>query len=159
MRSEFVPKENPEQVAAFEYYCALGRKRSYKKVAEKFEVSKKTIAEWAQKFDWQRRIEKRNREINSELEKEVKKRNMAHKEELIEDVENALKIIRTSISENLKLIKNKKIEFEEIKSTKQFVQLAAALDKLDKLNLTLIEEIEGKDKTITLTLPDDLDMM
>jgi len=34
MRTEFVSKEDPEQVKAFEYYCTLGRKRSYKKVAD-----------------------------------------------------------------------------------------------------------------------------
>ena len=157
MRTEFVSKEDPEQVKAFEYYCTLGRKRSYKKVAEKFEVSKKTIAEWAQKFNWQRRVQVRNTEINRELEKEGKKRNMDYKEELIQDVDNVSEIIRTSILTTLELIKNEQIEFETIKSTNQFLQLAGALDRLTKLKLMLLEEIEGKEKTITLLLPDDLD--
>jgi len=83
---------------------------------------------------------------------------MDYKEELIQDVDNVSEIIRTSILTTLELIKNEQIEFETIKSTNQFLQLAGALDRLTKLKLMLIEEIEGKEKTITLLLPDDLDI-
>lgn len=56
---------------AFEFYYALGEKRSYKQVAERFGTSKTTVYNWANRYNWAERIEQRDIEIARQLEQKT----------------------------------------------------------------------------------------
>lgn len=56
---------------AFEFYFALGVKRSYQAVAEKFGVSKKTVVAHALKDGWQKRISEREQKAQAQTEKKA----------------------------------------------------------------------------------------
>jgi transposase len=47
---------------AFECYYALGSRRSYRVVADEFQVSPSTIKNWSRDFKWRQRIEEREAE-------------------------------------------------------------------------------------------------
>ncbi|MCB9833803.1 MAG: hypothetical protein H6807_15180 [Planctomycetes bacterium] len=53
---------------AFEYYFGLGAGRSYRSVADHFEVSKSTVANLAAKEDWPRLVAEREQKAKSQAE-------------------------------------------------------------------------------------------
>jgi len=50
------PVENEDQKRVFEYYLALGDKRTIPKVAEYFSIKKETVYQWGRKFGWGRKV-------------------------------------------------------------------------------------------------------
>lgn len=55
---------------AFEYYYSLGHKRTFKKVADAFYKSERTIALWAKSFNWKERIKILDAKAKMESEKQ-----------------------------------------------------------------------------------------
>lgn len=167
-----IKQETPTNAEAFEYYFTIGDNRSYEKTAEHFKVTKTTIQNWAESFNWQQRVELRNKEINKAIEERSKKENIEQKAKMIADVDAALTIYRQALSENLNIIKkqlekiakslqedpNKPVEliFDRIKNTKQFSELARSLDQIMTLRMKLTGDIIQKE--LTIKLPDDIDI-
>jgi hypothetical protein len=63
-----IEKERHKQ--AFKYYCSLGLKRSYRRVADKMKVSVSTIKNWSRDFRWKQRVEEwdaKNTKIITEI--------------------------------------------------------------------------------------------
>lgn len=52
--------ENAKQEAALDYYYDQGYKRTYAAVAEKFNVSIRTIKNWSHLYGWRERIDQRD---------------------------------------------------------------------------------------------------
>jgi len=48
---------------AFEVYCSLGARRSYRRVAEQLGVSVSSVKAWARQGKWQQRLQEREAEI------------------------------------------------------------------------------------------------
>ena len=69
-------KEKLKHKKAFEFFYSLGGEPSDKnvrEVAEKCQVSERTIWRWYKKFNWKERVEQRNIENAKKLKREVDK--------------------------------------------------------------------------------------
>lgn len=58
------PNERLIQRQAFEYYYYMGTERTLDKVAKKFNIGRRTVADWSTKFEWIDRIEARDVELS-----------------------------------------------------------------------------------------------
>lgn len=61
-------EETPEQKHAFEVYLTMGDDRSYRKLAKSLNKGITTISNWAKWYDWQTRIDERNKQIDAIVE-------------------------------------------------------------------------------------------
>ena len=77
-------KEHHKQ--AFEYFYALGSRRTYRPVASKYQVSVSTIKNWSRDFKWRLRIEERDAETTKEFAEKVKTKTA-------DELERALKLL------------------------------------------------------------------
>ena len=55
--------EREHHKKAFEYYYALGEKRSHQQVAKKMKVSLSSVKLWGGKFNWKGRVQQREAEV------------------------------------------------------------------------------------------------
>ena len=104
---------------AFGYYLSLGAGRSYEAVAQKYKVSKKAVTNAAAREEWQKRIEK--------IEREARERTDQQAVETLEQT-NArhLKVLR--------FIQNKAIE------TLKSMPIGTAMEAVRAYSLTLEKE-------------------
>lgn len=117
------PGETPLHMKAFEYYYSLGDIRSLSKVAEQFGVTRATVTRWNRKFNWQERIQERDRKVEQLLE-----------EEAIQDAKAAKQQYRAIIQATVR-------KFVEKLSTGQIeVKKIEDLERLVKLDLLLMGE-------------------
>lgn len=79
--------EGKKHFAAFEFYWGLGDDRSLLAVAKQFSVSETAAKQWSQAFDWQRRIDERERRIAEMISQKAE-------EDALEVRERALKLCR-----------------------------------------------------------------
>jgi len=63
LKADHLAIEQEHQKKAFEYYVALGEKRSFTPVAEYAGVSLSTVKLWSRSFGWVQRIRERDAEI------------------------------------------------------------------------------------------------
>ena len=63
MRNQLLAKEQPRQEQAIEYYCSLGERRNYARVAAEFSVSLSSVKLWARSFRWRQRVKDRDIQI------------------------------------------------------------------------------------------------
>jgi transposase len=61
-------EESAEQKNAFEVYFLMGDDRSYRKLAKQLNKGVTTISNWAKWFDWQTRIETREKAVDQIVE-------------------------------------------------------------------------------------------
>ena len=66
-------KETQRHKDAFEYYYALGYKRSCPQVGRKFAVSDNSAKKWHKAFNWSERIMLRDTKISKNVEKKILK--------------------------------------------------------------------------------------
>ena len=159
--------EKPHQLAAFTYYYSMGNLRSMRKTAEHEKVSLTTIRRWSQQFNWKERIEIKDTKFAKQAEQKVDDKNEAMKGRILNDVDGALGILRAAMVEKMKYMEvenNKaKVEnrlpqnFDDMKSTKEILDISKSLKELVMLRGTLTGEIDSK--IITLRLPDELSDM
>jgi hypothetical protein len=88
---------------AFEYYFGLGADRSYRAVAEKFHVAKKTVVATAKREGWQERIAQRDQAATKRAEDRVVESLTAMKD-------RHLRMIRAVQSKALDALKNMPID-------------------------------------------------
>lgn len=101
---------------AFEYYYMLGPERSLGKVASRFDVSRPTVTVWAQKLNWdQRIIDRDNKNMQT-----IRERN---DEDVVESMESYRKIIRASVGDYIKRLKDGKVKIDTVKDFAQLVKL------------------------------------
>lgn len=62
--------EKAQHLQAFERYYAMGTKRSYTKLAEELEVHPNTVGGWAKDFNWDAKIEQRDRVYVEKLQRD-----------------------------------------------------------------------------------------
>ena len=62
-------KETKRHHDAFLFYYELGDKRSLAKVGREFKVSEQSTTKWSRAFDWQKRIQEKNKRIAAIQEK------------------------------------------------------------------------------------------
>lgn len=108
--------ETSKHLDAFEYYYLLGEDRSYAKVAEQFKVSNKTVADWAGKFSWQRRVVEREHKIAMQLQRETDK-------QILADRKAYRNIIKASIETYVEALKAGKIKVNKVSDLKLLMDM------------------------------------
>ena len=61
-QSNHLQTEQERHRKAFELYCALGERRTYRQLAAQLGVSVSTVKLWSRSFNWQGRIRERDAE-------------------------------------------------------------------------------------------------
>ena len=120
---------------AFEYYYALGEKRSFRLVQGEYKVSNKTIASWGKAFNWQERIQQRDIEVSKGLEKKTNK-------EIINDKANYVRIIKEAMRQFEENLNKKKVPLESTQD----------IERLAKLHLLLTGEATERDEVLNVTM-------
>ncbi len=90
MAGNWNPEETLQRREAFDYYYSLGANRTYKQVAERFQVSERTVNNWAKWFNWQERVRMRDIENSKKLEERTDKRIVDRKADMLKVVEHAI---------------------------------------------------------------------
>ena len=90
-------REQLHHERAFEYYYALGEKRSYDKVTAEFSVSLSTVKLWGKSFNWKRRIKDRDIQIAREMASRTLSDEVNHRERNLQIVQMSLVRIAKAI--------------------------------------------------------------
>lgn len=109
-------KETSKHLEIFEYYYTLGDDRTIGKVADKFNVSHTTLSKYKKVFNWDDRVRQRDMEIYQQLRNE-------NNEEIKDTLESYRKVIKASVAEYIKNLKNRKIKVDNVKDFKMLVEL------------------------------------
>lgn len=109
-------KETLKHQQAFEYYYMLGPERSLGKVASQFNISRPTATMWSQKLNWdQRIIERDNKNMQVIREK--------NDEDVVNQMEAYRKIIKASVSDYIKRLKDGKVKIDTVNDFAKLVKL------------------------------------
>ncbi len=92
-------KEQAHQEKAFEYYFALGEKRSYQKVSQQFGVSLSTVKLWGKSFRWKERIRERDVQVAREVATRTLNDEVSRRERSLQIVQLALVQLAKAIAE------------------------------------------------------------
>ena len=90
MSKRLLEREQPHHERAFEYYYALGEKRSYGKVAEKFGASLSAVKLWGKSFRWKQRVRERDLEVVRQMASRTLSDEVNHRERNLQIVHMAL---------------------------------------------------------------------
>ncbi len=88
--SRTLVREQPHHEKAFEYYYALGEKRSYEKVATEFNVSHSTVKLWGKSLRWKERLRERDLQVAREVAGRTLADEVSHRERNLQIVHMAL---------------------------------------------------------------------
>ena len=107
---------------AFQYYYELGEKRTYRNVARKFNKSVEWLQQVSRKFQWIKRVDKRDREVSDQA---------------LEDYD---KILRKANKQNLQLIQAFRHRFAERIQSGRIEIRPGDLDRLARLERLILGE-------------------
>lgn len=141
-------RETLKHQQAFEFYYMQGPERSLGKVASRFGVSRPTVTVWSQKLNWDQRIVERD---NKNMQA-IRERN---DEDVVESMESYRKIIRASVGDYIKRLKDGKVKIDTVKDFAQLV-------KLDMELCGYVEQLQKEqketsdDNSVVFTFGDDI---
>lgn len=92
-------KEQAHHEKALEYYIALGERRSYEKVAAKFNVSLSAVKIWGKSFQWKDRLRERDAQVARELATRTINDEVSRRERSLKIVQLALVKLAQGIAE------------------------------------------------------------
>ena len=133
-KTRTIVKEQPHHERAFEYYYALGEKRSYDKVTAEFSVSLSTVKLWGQSFNWKHRVKDRDIQIAREMASRTLSDGVNHRERNLQIVQMSLVRIAKAIVDG------------EVKMT------LSDLDKLIRLESFLRDEPDSRTEVVVADL-------
>jgi len=147
-------KEKLRHIEAFELFYSLGGKASNKdvrKVADKCQVSERTIWRWYKKFNWKERVDQRNIENAKSLGKKTNKTVVNTKADYRAEIKTQLSILKAILNNAIKEIKAGNII--DVNNTGQLKDIVNCYEKLGKLDLLMMgEATEEKDLNIKVGL-------
>lgn len=108
--------ETLEMREAFEYYYSLGSSRTLQAVAKKFNRHLATVKRWSISFNWQQRVEQRDKEVGKELEKRATEAAVASRQLYRET-------IRKMVDEFIRAVEAGKIRIRNIHEFEKIVRL------------------------------------
>ena len=88
--SRTLVREQTHHEKAFEYYYALGEKRSYDKVAKEFNVSPSTVKLWGKSLRWKERLKERDLQVARKVANRTLADEVSHRERNLQIVHMAL---------------------------------------------------------------------
>ncbi len=136
MNKRLLAREQSHQERAFEFYCSLGEKRNYAKVAVEFSVSLSTVKLWGQSFNWKQRVKGRDIQIARGLASRTLSDEVNHRE-------RSLKIVQMSLVRLAKAIVD-----GDVKMT------LSDLDRLIRLESFLRDEPDSRQEIVFPDLRD-----
>lgn len=129
MSKKIIKRETALMTEAFCYYYTLGDDRNYRNVAQQFHKSERAVRFWADSFDWAGRVAEKDRLVAAELERKTLK-------DIIDSKANYRKIIKLAV----KNLVDNLTETDEQGNPKMKITSISDLEKLVKLDLTLMGE-------------------
>ncbi len=139
MSKDALQKEQAHQEKAFEYYFALGEKRSHGAVAEKFGVSVSTVKLWGRSFGWKRRVKERDAEVARTMAQRTLKDEVTHRT-------RNRQLVQLAIVQLAKAIASGKVKMT-LSDLDKLVRLEAFLaDEPDSRHEILVGELRGKSR-------------
>jgi len=131
--------EQEHQQKAFEYYFALGEKRSHTAVAEKFGVSVSAVKLWGRSFGWKRRVRERDAEVARTMAQRTLKDEVTHRT-------RNRQLVQLAIVQLARAIAGGKVKMT-LSDLDRLVRLEAFLaDEPDSRQEILIGELRGKSR-------------
>jgi len=132
-------RETPRQLEAFERYVSLGKERSLDKLKQVYkEYRMGTLGLWSGKFDWQNRVEERDKQIAEKAEKitdnKLAKDISAHRTKLLNTqaiVYKAIEGVVVTDKETGKKVINPKVIPDSARGLKELSDGLTNLTKLD----------------------------
>jgi transposase len=132
-------KEQEHHQKAFEYYFALGEKRSYSAVAGKFGVSVSSVKLWGRSFGWKKRVRERDLEVARTMAQRSLKDEVSHRT-------RNRQLVQLSLVQLAKAIAGGKVKMT-LSDLDKLVRLEAFLaDEPDSRQEILVGELHGKSR-------------
>ncbi len=94
-----VAREQDHRERAFEFYYGLGGERSYRRVAQEFQVSESTVKLWGRSFSWKARVRERDLDIAREVAGRTLSDEVNHRERNLKIVEMAIVQLARAIAD------------------------------------------------------------
>jgi hypothetical protein len=132
-------REQEHHQKAFEYYFALGEKRNYEAVAEKFGVSVSSVKLWGRSFGWKKRVRERDLEVARTMAQRSLKDEVTHRT-------RNRQLVQLSLVQLAKAIAGGKVKMT-LSDLDKLVRLEAFLaDEPDSRQEILVGELSGKSR-------------
>lgn len=135
-------RETMRHLEAFEYYFSLGDDRTYKLVAEKFNVTPASVQRWATDFKWLMRVTEREHHIALKIARDNDK-------QIYEDKKAYRKIIKATLNKYTEKLRAGKSDDPSIKDVIALMEMDLKL--MDRLDNGLYDTINKK----TVNVSDD----
>jgi len=119
------------RLASFEYWYALGVRRSWTRVAERFNTHAATVAHWAREDGWRAKARIRDRKLLDEIGAELGKSFLARRLELV-------KLVRGQIAHYEDRVRSAMIGPEKVSDLEKLIRL-----ELDLAGMSSSLEILG----------------
>ena len=137
MSRRLLAKEQPRQEQAFEFYCSLGERRNYAKVAAEFSVSLSSVKLWARSFRWKQRVKDREIQIAREMASRTISDEVNHRE-------RNLRIVQMSLVRLAKAIVDGEVRMT-LSDLDRLIRLESFLrDEPDSRQEVVFAELKGK---------------
>lgn len=140
-------QETLKHQQAFEFYYMLGPERSLGKVAAHFGISRPTATMWSQKLNWPQRIVERD----SKNMQTIRDKNDA---DVVADMESYRKIIRASVGDYIKRLKDGKVKIDTVQDFTRLVKLDMELCGY-VTELSKEQEQKDENNNVTFTFEGD----
>lgn len=127
--------ETTRHMQAFEFWFSLGGERTVRAVAQRFGVSDESIQRWIKRFDWDKRLAKRNNMIRKRLDSSAVHNVVQTRQKFAKDIKKTIESYLKSVT---KLVK------EHDAKGNPLITDAADLEKMVKLYLLLEGEPTSK---------------
>jgi transposase len=125
-----VAREQDHHERAFEFYYGLGGERSYRRVAQEFQVSEGTVKLWGRSFRWKERVRERDLDIAREVAGRSLSDEVSHRE-------RNLKILQMAMIQLAKAIVDGRVKMT-----------LGDLDKLIRLEAFLKDEPDSRQEVV-----------
>lgn len=156
-KNTIVQKETLRHREAFNYYYLLGSTRTLLKVSQLAGVGVTTLKLWSKSFNWQQRIVERDKKNADAIEKATDKKLVADKIEYRTQVKSLLAVLRAAIQVAVNTMRSGGILYDKsgnkvlvsnfnCNTADGLAKVAAASERLMRLDLTLMGEAERKEQ-------------
>jgi len=137
-------QETLKHKEVFEYYYALGAKRSFTLVESKYKVSNTSISRWSKAFNWQKRIEQRDFENGKKIVAKTDKAIVHTKAEYRQEIKVQLGILKAILNNIIKNFKDE--QMINVMTSDGLRNIINSYEKLCKLDLLLMGEATDRSK-------------
>lgn len=118
-------REQSRHLEYFEYYYNLGEDRTLVAVADHFGISRATVQNCYKNLNWSDRVYKRDLEVYKELQDK-------NNEDIVDSLEQYRKVIKASIAEYIKKLRDGKVKINSVRDFVKLVELELKICGFEK---------------------------